>query len=212
MRLWIGGAFVVLLLSGNALAQDVQPVSEAAPAAPTNPIPAGPKILIQTSMGDIALQLDAERAPKSVANILRYVREMHFDGTAIYRVEKGFVIQMGSFDANSRYRPTHAPIVLEANNGLSNLRGTVALARGDGPGEGATAEFFINVKDNQGLDQAKDDKENRTGYAVFGQVIAGMDIVDAISQVPVGDKGPMPGSAPVTPIVIKKVSVVPVPK
>jgi cyclophilin family peptidyl-prolyl cis-trans isomerase len=231
MRCLLGGIFTLFLMGGVVLAQDVQPAAEpaaapaqeavpaapapgamSAPPAPSNPVPTGPKVLIQTTMGDITLQLDPERAPKSVANILAYVRAKHFDGTAVYRVEKGFVIQMGSFDANSRYRRTRAPIALEANNGLSNLRGTVALARGDGPGEGATAEFFINVKDNQGLDQAKDDKENKTGYAVFGQVISGMDVVDDISNVPVGMNGPMPGSAPVTPIVIRKVSIVPEPK
>ena len=92
-----------------------------------------------------------------------------------------------------------------------NLRGTVALARGDGPKEGATAEFFINIRNNIGLDQSKEDKENKTGYAVFGQVIAGMDVVEAISDVPVGLDGPMPGSGPVKPIIIKKVAVVSTP-
>jgi peptidyl-prolyl cis-trans isomerase A (cyclophilin A)/peptidyl-prolyl cis-trans isomerase B (cyclophilin B) len=166
----------------------------------------GPKLLISTSMGDITLQLDSERAPKSVANILRYVREKHYDNTAFYRVAKGFVIQMGSFDANGKGRGVHpGGVPLEANNGLSNLRGTVALGRADAP-DSAKAEFYINLADNTPLDHKADDPANTTGYAVFGQVDSGMDVVDAIGQVPTGDNGPMPGQAPVTPIVVKKVT------
>jgi cyclophilin family peptidyl-prolyl cis-trans isomerase len=166
----------------------------------------GPRILISTSMGDITLQLDSVRAPKSVANILRYVKEKHYDNTAFYRVAHGFVIQMGSFDANGKGRGIHpGPVPLEANNGLSNLRGTVALGREEGP-DTAKAEFYINLADNTPLDHKADDPGNTTGYAVFGQVISGMEVVDAIGNVPVGDNGPMPGQAPVDPIIVKKVS------
>jgi cyclophilin family peptidyl-prolyl cis-trans isomerase len=166
----------------------------------------GPQILISTSMGDVTLQLDSVRAPKSVANVLRYVKEKHYDNTAFYRVAKGFVIQMGSFDANGKGRGIHpGGVPLEANNGLSNLRGTVALGRADAP-DSATAEFYINLADNTPLDHKADDPGNTTGYAVFGQVTAGMDVVDAIAQVPTGDNGPMPGQAPVTPIIVKKVT------
>jgi cyclophilin family peptidyl-prolyl cis-trans isomerase len=166
----------------------------------------GPRILISTSMGDITLQLDAVRAPKSVANILRYVKEKHYDNSAFYRVAKGFVIQMGSFDANGKGRGIHpGPVPLEANNGLVNLRGTVAMARAEAP-DSATAEFFINLADNTPLDHKTDDAGNSTGYAVFGEVASGMDVVDAIGSVPVGDNGPMPGQAPVTPIIVKKVT------
>jgi len=174
--------------------------------APSNPVMTGPRILISTSMGDITLQLDSMRAPKSVANVLRYVKEKHYDNTAFYRVAKGFVIQMGSFDANGKGRGIHpGGVPLEANNGLSNLRGTVALGRADEP-DSATAEFYINLADNTPLDHKADDPGNTTGYAVFGQVTSGMDVVDAIGQVPTGDNGPMPGQAPVTPIIVKKVS------
>jgi peptidyl-prolyl cis-trans isomerase A (cyclophilin A) len=189
--------------AGGAAAQDNPP---AAPA-PTNPPMTGPKILISTSMGDITLQLDSVRAPKSVANVLRYVREKHYDNTAFYRVAHGFVIQMGSFDANGKGRGIHpGPVALEANNGLSNLRGSVAMARAEEP-DSATAEFFINLADNLPLDHKADDPANTTGYAVFGQVLSGMDVVEAIGQVPTGDNGPMPGQAPVTPIIVKKVTV-----
>jgi cyclophilin family peptidyl-prolyl cis-trans isomerase len=113
---------------------------------------------------------------------------------------------MGSFDAKGKGRPIHKGIVpLEANNGLSNLRGTVALGREEGP-DTAKAEFYINLADNTPLDHKADDPGNTTGYAVFGQVISGMDVVDAIGNVPVGDNGPMPGQAPVDPIIVKKVT------
>jgi peptidyl-prolyl cis-trans isomerase A (cyclophilin A) len=170
----------------------------------------GPKVQISTTMGDIVLQLDRVHAPQTVANFLRYVQEGHFDGTVFYRVVAGFVIQMGSWDADVHAHPTHDPISLEANNGLSNLRGTVAMARGDDPAS-ATAEFFINLADNAALDHQAADAGNTTGYAVFGQVISGMDVVDKIAAVPVGDHGPMPGQAPVDPITILKVSVLPEP-
>jgi len=186
---------------------EATPTPQAVTLAPTNPPMTGPKILISTSMGDITLQLDSVRAPKSVANVLRYVREKHYDNTAFYRVAKGFVIQMGSFDAKGKGRGIHpGGLPLEANNGLSNLRGAVAMGRGDAP-DSATAEFYINLADNTPLDHKADDPGNTTGYAVFGQVISGMDVVDAIGEVPTGDNGPMPGQAPITPIIVKKVTV-----
>jgi cyclophilin family peptidyl-prolyl cis-trans isomerase len=138
--------------------------------------------------------------------MLRYVKEKHYDNTAFYRVAKGFVIQMGSFDANGKGRGIHpGPVALEANNGLVNLRGTVAMARAEAP-DSATAEFFINLVDNDALNHKADDAGNSTGYSVFGEVASGMDVVDAIGNVPVGDNGPMPGQAPVTPIIVKKVT------
>ena len=182
------------------------PIPQAVTPAPANPAMTGPRILISTSMGDITLQLDSTRAPKSVANVLRYVKEKHYDNTAFYRVAKDFVIQMGSWDANGKGRGIHpGSVPLEANNGLSNLRGSAALARAEAP-DSATAEFFINLADNTRLDHTADDAGNTSGYAVFGQVVSGMDVVDAIAQVPTGDNGPMPGQAPITPIIVKKVT------
>lgn len=168
-----------------------------------------PKVLIETSLGNITLELDRVHAPLTVDNFLRYVNEGHFDGTVVYRVVPGFVIQAGSWDADMHARPAHDPITLEANNGLSNVRGSVAMARRDDPAS-ATAEFFIDLADNLTLDHQPTDTGNSTGYAVFGKVIAGMDVVDKIAAVPLGDHGPMPGAAPVDPIVIRKASVVPV--
>jgi len=230
MRSFVYATAILLLTSFAASAQDVPatapppggsttpapadtaaaPPADAAPALaeqPGNPPMTGPQLLISTSMGDITLQLDAVRAPKSVASVLRYVRDRHYNGTVFYRVVKGFVIQMGSWDANVKGRPPgHGPTPLEADNGLSNLRGTVALAHG--ADLMASADFFINLADNKPLDHLKDDTFNVTGFTVFGQVTSGMDVVDAISAVPVGDHGPMPGQAPVDPILIKKVSIV----
>jgi cyclophilin family peptidyl-prolyl cis-trans isomerase len=167
-----------------------------------------PKVLIETSLGDVTLQLDPAHAPATVANFLRYVHAGHFDGTVVYRVVPGFVIQMGSYDADVQARPVEAPVALEANNGLRNLRGTVAMAREDDTNS-ATAEFFINLADNPALDHKASDPGNTTGYAVFGQVVAGMDVVDKIAGVALGDHGPMPGAAPVVPVIIRKVSVLP---
>jgi cyclophilin family peptidyl-prolyl cis-trans isomerase len=226
MRLTIIATGLLLTVSAAQAQTAAQPADNAAPsppatdtmvltptpapsAAPTNPPMTGPQILIATSMGDITIQLDSERAPKSVANILRYVKAKHYDGTVVYRVAKGFVIQIGSWEAHMKgrgYRPV--PVPLEANNGLHNLRGTVALARAEAP-ESAGPEFFISVTDNTAaLDHKADDTGDTTGYAVFGQVTSGMDVVDAINNVPVGDDGPMPGQAPVDPITVKKVSLV----
>jgi cyclophilin family peptidyl-prolyl cis-trans isomerase len=199
-----------LFIAGPGLAQPA-PDNAAAPAqAAPNPAMTGPRLLISTSMGDIIVQTDSVRAPKSVANVLRYVKEKHYDNTAFYRVAKGFVIQMGSFDAKGKGRPVHAPVAFEGGNGLSNLRGSVALAHGEAA-DSAVADFFINLDDNTGLNHVEGDPQ-KIGYTVFGQVMSGMDVVDAIAQVPVGDNGPMPGQAPVTPIIVKKVTVLPEPK
>jgi len=208
-------AAILLASAVPAIAQDQTPAADAAAPSPmiplnvpSNPPMTGPKLLIATAMGDITLQLDAVRAPRTVANILRYVREKHYDGTVVYRVARGFVLEMGSWDANVKGRPVHpGGVPLEANNGLRNLRGAVSLARGDDPSSGQ-ADFFINIDANGALDQAPDDHDNKTGYAVFGEVTDGMEVVDRISTVPVGDHGPMKGEAPVTPILITKVSVI----
>lgn len=204
-----------LLFATPALAQapaDQAPPPPADAATPqpaplTNPEMTGPRLLISTAMGDITLQLDSVHAPKSVANILKFVKARHYDGTVVYRVVKGFVIQMGSWEAHMKgrgYAPK--PLPLEANNGLHNIRGTVALARAEAPDSGGP-EFFLNLADNtEQLDHAAADSGNTTGYAVFGQVISGMEVADAISNVPVGDDGPMPGQAPVDPILVKKIT------
>lgn len=166
-----------------------------------------PRATIQTSMGNIVVELDAEHTPATVANFTRYAKEGHFDGTVIYRVAPGFVIQAGSIGAQGMSRPVHDPIPLETANAASNLRGTISMARADDPNS-ATAEFFINLADNSGLDHQADDHDNKTGYATFGQVVEGMDVVDRIAMVPLmGGQGPFPDADPVMPVTILKVTV-----
>jgi peptidyl-prolyl cis-trans isomerase A (cyclophilin A) len=143
------------------------------------------KVKLATSMGDVVIELDAAKAPKSVDNFVQYVKAGHYDGTVFHRVIADFMIQGGGMLPDMKEKPTRAPIPLESRNGLSNVRGTVAMARTMDPNS-ATAQFFINVKDNSFLDQPNSRDGN--GYAVFGKVVSGMDVVDKIRAVPVGDK------------------------
>ena len=142
------------------------------------------------------------KAPKTVDNFLQYVKAGHYDGTMFHRVIDNFMIQGGGMKADMSEKPTRAPIPLESRNGLTNLRGTLAMARTMDPNS-ATAQFFINVKDNAFLDQANSRDGN--GYAVFGKVVAGMDVVDKIKAVPTGNKGPHQ-NVPLEPVTIKKAS------
>ena len=166
-----------------------------------------PQAQIDTSLGTFTISLDRAHAPATVTNFIAYAKEGHFDGTVIYRVVPGFVIQMGSYEAEGAARSTRAPIPLETASGLSNVRGSVAMARSEDPAS-ATAEFFINLDDNTRLDPDKNAPPNTTGYAVFGKVASGMDVVDKIAAAPLrGGKGPFPDAAPATPVVIDKVTV-----
>ncbi len=166
---------------------------------------AAPKVLIKTSLGDITLELYPDKAPKSVENFLTYVKSGFYNGTIFHRVISNFMIQGGGFTADLRMKKTRAPIINESKNGLSNLRGTLAMARTMDPNS-AAAQFFINTVDNARLDYAGD---ANPGYAVFGKVIAGMDVVDKIRAVPTGPKGPFASDVPQTPVVIEKVSILP---
>jgi len=168
---------------------------------------AEPTVAVDTSMGTITVDLDRTHAPKTVDNFLSYVGEGHYDGTLVYRVARGFVIQAGSFDSATNSRPVHDPIPLEAGNGLTNKRGAIAMARETDPNS-ATAEFFIDLGDNANLDRQPGDAEGMTGYAVFGHVVSGMDVVDKIAAVPTGLGGPMPGQWPQTPITIQRIRIV----
>ncbi len=143
------------------------------------------KVKLSTSMGDIVLQLDAQKAPMTVANFVEYVKAGQYNGTVFHRVIDGFMVQGGGMTPDLQEKPVRAPIKLEAKNGLSNVRGSVAMARTGIP-DSATAQFFINLGDNLRLDAANAADGN--GYAVFGQVIEGMDVVDKIKTVPVGNR------------------------
>lgn len=155
------------------------------------------KVQLKTSMGDIVIELNDAKAPKSAANFLQYVRDKHYDGTVFHRVIDGFMIQGGGMDANMSEKPTRAPIPLEASNGLKNDRGTIAMARTGNPNS-ATSQFFINVVNNDMLNAPKPDGH---GYAVFGKVIKGMDVVDKIRAVATGNRG-MHQNVPTTPVTI----------
>ena len=144
-------------------------------------------VILHTSQGNITLELDAVRAPKTVANFLDYVRAGHFDNTLFHRVIDGFMIQGGGFTPDFRQKPTRAPIENEANNGLKNVRYSVAMARTGDP-HSATAQFFINVSDNDFLNH-RSPEGNGWGYCVFGHVVAGTDVVDRIKSVPTGNRG-----------------------
>lgn len=164
------------------------------PAAETTP----PRVVLDTSLGRIELELAAEQAPLTVANFLAYVDQGHYDGTQFHRVIPGFMIQGGGFDDQLQPRATVAPIRNESDNGLSNLRGTIAMARTRDP-DSATTQFFINTVDNRHLDGLP----GRPGYAVFGRVVDGMAVVDAISRVPTRRQGPF-RDLPTTPVLILK--------
>jgi peptidyl-prolyl cis-trans isomerase A (cyclophilin A) len=157
------------------------------------------KVRLATTAGDIVVELDPAKAPKSVANFLQYVKAGHYDGTIFHRVISNFMIQGGGMTADMKEKETRAPIPLESKNGLLNQRGTVAMARTPDPNS-ATAQFFINVKDNDFLNQAQ--ARDGNGYAVFGKVVQGMDVVDKIRATPTGA-----GDVPLQQVVIKKATV-----
>jgi cyclophilin family peptidyl-prolyl cis-trans isomerase len=162
-----------------------------------------PKVSIETSQGTIVVELFADKAPETVANFMEYVNDGFFDGTIFHRVIPGFMIQGGGFTADMSQKPTRDPIRNEANNGLSNEVGTLAMARTPNP-HSASAQFFINVKHNRFLDFQSETQQG-WGYAVFGKVVEGMDVVKAIEQVPTGTKG-MHQDVPVEPVVMTRVA------
>ncbi|MBS1189439.1 MAG: Peptidyl-prolyl cis-trans isomerase, cyclophilin type [Rhodocyclaceae bacterium] len=162
-------------------------------------------VKLQTNLGTITLELDAEKAPKTVENFLAYVKAGHYDNTVFHRVIKNFMIQGGGFEPGMNQKPTNAPVDNEAANGLKNKRGTIAMARTNDP-HSATAQFFINVVDNDFLD-FKAPMGSGWGYCVFGQVVEGMDVVDQIKAVRTGNKG-FHQDVPVEDVVIEKAEIV----
>ena len=163
---------------------------------------AAPRVRLTTTFGDIVIELNRDKAPKSVDNFLAYVQEGYYDGTIFHRVIDGFMIQGGGFTADFVKKPTHAPIDNEADNGLKNVRGSVAMARTNVPNS-ATSQFFINVVDNDFLNYQSPTPRG-WGYAVFGNVVEGMDVVDKIRHTPTGSGGPFRQDVPRTTISIDK--------
>ncbi|MCX7252631.1 MAG: peptidylprolyl isomerase [Burkholderiales bacterium] len=186
---WVAGAALALAAALPASAQTAGPGT------------AAPRVKLETSLGVITLELDAQKAPKTVANFVQYVKDKHYDGTVFHRVIDGFMIQGGGFTADMQQKPTRASIPNEADNGLKNLPLTVAMARTNDP-HSASAQFFINVADNRFLNHTQPTL-NGWGYAVFGKVVAGADVVDKIRQVRTGNRG-MFQDLPTTPVTILK--------
>ena len=175
-----------------------------------NPASAGeasPQVLLKTNQGDIVLELYPEKAPKTVENFLAYVQNDFYNGTIFHRVIGNFMIQGGGYTPDYRKKPTRAPIRNEADNGLKNNRGTIAMARTMEP-HSATAQFFINVVDNDFLNYRSPTPQG-WGYAVFGKVISGMDVVDRIRKLPTGRGGPFNRDVPQSPVIIERAEVIP---
>ncbi len=186
-------AVLALTLVGwTGTTQAQQPVSDAKPV----------KVVMETSKGTIELELDAARAPVTVANFVQYVNKGHYDGLIFHRVIPGFMVQGGGFTPDMQQKATDAPIKIESNNGLKNARGTIAMARTSNPNS-ATSQFFINVKDNAMLDYPGGDGY---GYTVFGKVTKGLEVTDAIVAAPRGQVG-MHGDVPNDTILIKSVKI-----
>ena len=185
--------FVVFVFGmvGSAAAQ-----SGGGAAAPNHP-----RVALETSQGRIVIELYRDKAPKTVDNFLQYVKSGHYDGTIFHRVIDGFMVQGGGFSADMSQKPTKAPVQNEADNGLRNERGTLAMARTQDPNS-ASAQFFINLTDNEFLNH-KGKTAQGWGYAVFGKVVEGMEVVDKIAKVPTGNKGGHQ-NVPTQPITVTK--------
>jgi cyclophilin family peptidyl-prolyl cis-trans isomerase len=173
-----------------ALAATLMPAAALADAAP--------QVKFQTSMGDFVVEVYPDKAPKTVDNFLQYVTAKHYDGTVFHRVINNFMVQGGGYSTTGGEKPTRPPVPLEAQNGLKNDLGTIAMARTNDPNS-ATAQFFVNVKNNDFLNA----KGPANGYAVFGKVISGMEVIHKIKVTPTG-----PGDVPQTPVVINSATLV----
>jgi cyclophilin family peptidyl-prolyl cis-trans isomerase len=200
-RATLAAVVLVASLGGathGARAADGQAAPATTPAAPTPTISA---VRVTTSMGTFVIELNAERAPLTVQNFVRYVNEGFYTNTLIHRVVGGFVVQGGGFDAaTQKSKTTHEYVVNESGNGLQNKRGSVGMAR-SGPPHSANSQFYVNLVDNSELDPLP----TRWGYTVFGQVIEGMEIIERMGVVATGSMGPFKSEAPLKPIVIEKV-------
>ena len=195
--------FLQILAAGIMAASLVSNAQDANPATTPQPLKGIVKATLETSKGTIELELDAEKAPISTANFVNYVKKGHYDGTIFHRVISNFMIQGGGFSADMSQKSTDAPIQNESKNGLKNVKGSIAMARTSAPNS-ATAQFFINVQDNANLDYPSFDG---FGYAVFGKVSKGLEVVEAIRVVETTNKGPHQ-NVPVDPIVIKSAKIV----
>jgi peptidyl-prolyl cis-trans isomerase A (cyclophilin A) len=191
------------LLIGSALVLAPAQAQEATEATAGTAPAAAPRVALHTSLGEIVLELDPAKAPLSVENFLQYVKDGHYNGTVFHRVIENFMIQGGGFTVDLNQKPVRAGIRNEANNGLSNLRGTIAMARTNDP-HSANAQFFINTVDNPRLDFVSEQNGFTWGYAVFGKVVSGMDVVDRIRSTQTGPQGPFAKDVPQQAVVIER--------
>jgi peptidyl-prolyl cis-trans isomerase A (cyclophilin A) len=195
-----------LLVPLAAIGQET-PAPAAAPAGEA-PAAADPvRVALRTNQGDIMLELYPDKAPASVANFLQYVRDGHYNGTIFHRVIDGFMIQGGGYTVDLQLKPTRQAIANEANNGLSNTRGSIAMARTGEP-HSAQAQFFINLVDNPRLDFVSEQNNFTWGYAVFGKVVDGMDVVDRIRAAETGAQPPLAKDVPKQPVIIERAEVI----
>ena len=164
-----------------------------------------PVVELDTNMGAIVIELNEEKAPKTVENFLNYVKSGHYDGTIFHRIIDGFMIQGGGMDAEMNEKATNAPVENEADNGLKNDKGTIAMARTQDP-HSATSQFFINVKDNDFLNHSGKNMQG-WGYTVFGKVTSGMDVIEKMKGVPTGRFG-MHADVPTEPVIIKSATII----
>jgi peptidyl-prolyl cis-trans isomerase A (cyclophilin A) len=197
-------ATLLLILPLTLAAQTAKPAPAASTATPAVP---PPQVLLHTSQGDITLELYPDKAPKSVANFLQYVRDGFYDGTLLHRAIAGYLVQGGLYTRDLQPKRTRPAVASEADNGLSNLRGTVAVARGADPNSG-TAQFFFNLVDDRRLDFVGNQSGLTWGYAVFGKVIKGMDVVDKIATLPTRALGPFAGDVPNPLVLIESARVI----
>ncbi len=195
---------LLLIVPPGAAAQAAKPAPAASSATPAA---APPQVLLHTSQGDITLELYPDKAPKSVANFLQYVRDGFYDGTLLHRVIPGYLVQGGLYTRDLQPKRTRPAIASEADNGLSNVRGTIAVARGADPNSG-TAQFFFNLVDNRRLDFVGNQSGLTWGFAVFGKVTHGMDVLDKIAALPTRPLGPFAGDVPEPLVVIEKAGVI----
>jgi cyclophilin family peptidyl-prolyl cis-trans isomerase len=196
---------VGLLLGAVAFSGHAAEKSAAKEDAPAKAVPPV-YVQVVTSAGNFTVELNPERAPITVAQFLKFVDQGFYSGTIFHRAIPGFIIQGGGYDADYKLKGNPPKVVNESGNGLTNLRGTVGLARPPEPHNG-DVQFYVNLSDNAALDP----NQTRWGYAVFGKVVQGMEIVDQISLVPTGAKGPFKENAPLKPVVIERIEHVPAP-
>ncbi|MGO9989370.1 MAG: peptidylprolyl isomerase [Steroidobacteraceae bacterium] len=204
-QLILSVAVLAVALSSSGIAAD-PPSAAAAAAAKPAAATASPQVQVVTSLGSFTIELNAERAPLTVAQFLKYVDQGFYSGTIFHRAIPNFVIQGGGYDADYKLKGNPTKVVNESGNGLTNQRGTVGLARPPEPHAG-DVQFYVNLNENAALDP----NQARWGYAVFGKVVQGMDVVDQIANVPTGAKGPFKEDAPVKPVVIERIERVPTP-